>query len=302
MADNSIRYKRLGYACLNVSDLEASKRFYQDVVGLQLASEEGGNVYLQCSANYFDIMLCQSDSAGLRRVGWQMESPAARDALRAKLIDEGHRVADLSAADIAMLHVDGGFSTWEPTTGARLDFFCEIAPATRPFTPTHTNIVRFGHLVIASPDLPACDAFFEETLNFKASDRIGQAVVHLRCFPNPLHHTFGVGAAPEPRLHHVNFMVTDVDDIGKANIRMQDKHVPIVFGPGRHPQSTSMFFYFLDPDGLTLEYSFGMEEFPEAGAREPRDFPLTIESVDYWGGRPQPGFAAKGGIEQPVPA
>ncbi len=36
-----------------------------------------------------------------------------------------------------------------------------------------------------------------------------------------------------------------------------------MFGPGRHPPSESVFLYFLDPDGLTLEYSFGMEEFPE---------------------------------------
>jgi 2,3-dihydroxy-p-cumate/2,3-dihydroxybenzoate 3,4-dioxygenase len=48
--------------------------------------------------------------------------------------------------------------------------------------------------------------------------------------------------------------------------RMKKKQVPIVFGPGRHPPSGSVFLYFLEPDGMTLEYSFGMEEFPE---REP---------------------------------
>lgn len=46
--------------------------------------------------------------------------------------------------------------------------------------------------------------------------------------------------------------------------------MPVVFGPGRRPASTSVFLYFLDPDGMTLEYSFGMEEFPQIGARAPR--------------------------------
>jgi 2,3-dihydroxy-p-cumate/2,3-dihydroxybenzoate 3,4-dioxygenase len=58
-----------------------------------------------------------------------------------------------------------------------------------------------------------------------------------------------------------------------------------------------MFFYFLDPDGITLEYSFGMEEFPEVGARAPRLMPNKMESIDYWGAVPDPRFAKIGAIE-----
>ena len=297
MSESQIRYTRLAYVCLNVADIQASTQFYEKIVGLELVDADAERAYLRCSDRYFDIMLVASPNPGLKRIGWQMESPAARTALREKLAATGHHITELSPAESKALHVDGGFSTWEPTTGARLDFFCEIASAGKPFTPTHTKIARLGHLVIATTDLKACDAFFEDILNFKASDRIGEVVVHLRCFPNPLHHSFGIGAAPEARLHHLNFMVTEYDDIGKANVRMQANDVPIVFGPGRHPQSNSYFFYFLDPDGMTLEYSFGMEEFPEVDPRGARDFPLTVESGDYWGGTPKPGFAAKGRIE-----
>ena len=70
-------------------------------------------------------------------------------------------------------------------------------------------------------------------------------------------------------LHHVNFMVTEVDDIGRGISRFNKAQVPIVNGPGRHPPSGSMFLYYLDPDGMTVEYSFGMEEFPAEGARKP---------------------------------
>jgi len=31
-----IRYKKLGYVELNVSDLEKSRKFYEDIVGLEL--------------------------------------------------------------------------------------------------------------------------------------------------------------------------------------------------------------------------------------------------------------------------
>ena len=71
----------------------------------------------------------------------------------------------------------------------------------------------------------------------------------------------------------------------------------IVFGIGRHPTSDSIFIYFLDPDGMTWEYSFGMELFPETNARQPRFMSTAMEDFDVWGARPTPNFGAKGVIE-----
>jgi 2,3-dihydroxy-p-cumate/2,3-dihydroxybenzoate 3,4-dioxygenase len=99
-------------------------------------------------------------------------------------------------------------------------------------------------------------------------------------------------------LNHVNFMVSDIDDIGRAMYRCKKFDAPVVFGPGKHPPSESVFLYFLDPDKLTLEYSFGMEEFPEVEAREPRMMPAARESVDYWGAIPDPAFSKVGEIEK----
>ncbi len=128
-------------------------------------------------------------------------------------------------------------------------------------------------MVLHCADHKATEKFFLNKLNFRASDRIDGAVTFTRCFPNPLHHSLGLSNSDSNRLHHVNFMVTDMDDIGRALWRMKKNDVPIVFGPGRHPPSESVFLYFLDPDGITVEYSFGMEEFPEVNPREPRLMP-----------------------------
>jgi 2,3-dihydroxy-p-cumate/2,3-dihydroxybenzoate 3,4-dioxygenase len=92
-------------------------------------------------------------------------------------------------------------------------------------------------------------------------------------------------------------MVSAIDDIGIAINRFKRAGVPIVFGPGRHPASESVFLYFLDPDGLTLEYSFGMEEFPEVSPREPRVLPPVPESIDGWGGIRDPRMSATGLVQ-----
>jgi 2,3-dihydroxy-p-cumate/2,3-dihydroxybenzoate 3,4-dioxygenase len=94
-------------------------------------------------------------------------------------------------------------------------------------------------------------------------------------------------------------MVTDMDDVGRAFWRCQKTQRKIVFGPGRHPPSESVCLYFLDEDGLTWEFSYGMEEFPEDNPREPRLMSTALEDIDYWGAVPQPGWGTTAGwIEQ----
>ena len=301
MSIDEIRFRRLGYLALNVTDLARSSAFYEEIVGLAPAGKSEGYSFYRCSDKHHDIALVESDSPGIKRIGWEMEGPEALAAIRAHFEACGIAPIPVFNSEADALGVGEAFRISDPVLGATMEFYASMDRAELPYKPSHTRIVRLGHVVLAGPDLSAAEEFFSKQMNFRVSDRIDGAVVHMRCFPNPLHHSFGIGRAAAPQLHHVNFMVTDIDDIGRANVRMKREGVPIVYGPGRHPQSESMFFYFLDPDGITLEYSFGMEEFPETNAREPRLFPLSVESADHWGGMPEPGFASVGGIERLAP-
>jgi 2,3-dihydroxy-p-cumate/2,3-dihydroxybenzoate 3,4-dioxygenase len=73
-------------------------------------------------------------------------------------------------------------------------------------------------------------------------------------------------------------------------------------GPGRHAPSGAIFLYVLDPDGLTVEYSFGMEEFPEENPRKPKYLAVEPETIDLWGGQTADHrMASLGVIESKVP-
>jgi 2,3-dihydroxy-p-cumate/2,3-dihydroxybenzoate 3,4-dioxygenase len=291
------RYRRLGYVALNVSDVERSAQFYRDFVGLAPAGEAlGGERLFRCSARHHDVVL-HAGKPGLRRIGWQMESGRDVESVRAHVERLGIRSVDVASDEQRALGISGAFRFTEPNTGATLEYFHAFAEAATPFQPSHTKIARLGHVVLHAANHKQTERFFIDELNFRASDRIENAVTFMRCFPNPLHHSFGLGNANENRLNHVNFMVTDMDDVGRALWRMKKADVPIVFGPGRHPPSGSVFLYFLDPDGMTLEYSFGMEEFPERDAREPRLLPPGLASIDFWGAVPDRKFASLGAIE-----
>ncbi|MGD0189315.1 MAG: VOC family protein [Rhizomicrobium sp.] len=295
---DALRYRRLAYVALNVSDIARSTTFYEEILGLQRAGNgEDGERLFRCSARHHDVILREAAKPGLRRIGWELESPDALRHARRLFSSLDIAVRDINAGECATLGIHDAFRITEPHSGATFEYFHSFDEAGDMFSPTVAKIERLGHIVLSVKNHVDAERFFLDTLNFRASDRIDGAVTFMRCFPNPLHHSLGLSAGPENRLHHVNFMVTDVDDIGKALWRMKKNNVPIVFGPGRHPPSDSMFLYFLDPDGMTLEYSFGMEEFPEVGPREPRRMPPGLPSIDYWGAVPDAAFAKVGVIE-----
>ena len=295
----NFRYKKLAYVALNVTDPERSTAFMRDLLGLETVEAAARDVrFLRCDDHHHSIALYRAGAPGLRRVAFEMESQNDLDLADAHLRDLGLRTSWVSPEEGKVLGLGRALRFTEPTCGLTVELAADIKAGPAPFNHTITHIARLGHLVVGSTQYPKTVDFFVNRLNFRVSDEVNGWVTFMRCFPNPYHHSLGIAAAPENRLHHVNFMVTDMDDIGRALYRLKKNNVPIVYGPGRHPPSGSVFLYFLDPDGMTLEFSYGMEEFPETQAREPRVLPGALESFDYWGGSPpDPRFAATGKIE-----
>ncbi|SCK15055.1 2,3-dihydroxy-p-cumate/2,3-dihydroxybenzoate 3,4-dioxygenase [Variovorax sp. HW608] len=291
-----IHYRKLGYVELNVSNLARSREFYEQVVGLQrIGTRKDGAEVFRCDAEPYSVVLHEHAPAGFCRVGWMLEDEFQFDILHSRLRERGVPFEVISAAECDARNLGRATRMVEPNTQATLEFY---VPVDRPdefaFDVSHTNIQRLGHVVFSTPHRAAANAFFRDVLDFLDSDSIGEMATFMRPAGSPYHHGLGIGAGEHPRFHHLNFMVETIDDIGRATNRFKKHQVPIVYGPGRHPASQSVFLYFLDPDALTLEYSFGMEEFADVGPRAARVLPPRPESVDAWGSVPDPRMGAVG--------
>jgi 2,3-dihydroxy-p-cumate/2,3-dihydroxybenzoate 3,4-dioxygenase len=295
--ERQFRFRQLAYVSLSVTDLDRSAAFYTDIVGLECVDRRPDWVLLRCSDQHHEVELSCGPGIGVRRIGWLMESPRDLQQLERSVRDEGLRIDAVSAAECDRLGQGTSIRVRDPSCGLQHEFFADRVEVATRWRPSVASIARLGHVVVVVRDL---DGFLQFTrrINFRVSDSIPDFAAWLRCFPNVLHHSLAVQKSTDDRLHHVNFMVDSVDDIGRAINRLRSAGVPIVFGPGRHLPSQSIFLYFTDPDGLTLEYSVGMEEFDETGAREPRSLELSGHTLDTWGGRPEAGFGAQGIIEQ----
>ena len=298
-----IRYRKLGYVELNVSDLARASAFYRDVVGLAFAGGgPEGELRFRCSDDPYAVVLHQARTPGFKRVGWMLEDARQFELVHQVLGREGIACDDLTSDECRRRLLDRACRMVEPHTEATFEFYLPAPDAPRrPFEPGVAKIQRLGHVVLTTPHYQEAIRFVRDVLNFHESDSIEDRIAFFRAFPNPYHHGLGIARGSRAQFHHLNFMVTEIDDVGRGFNRFRHAGVPVVYGPGRHIPSGSVFLYFLDPDGLTLEYSFGMEQFPEIDARAPRTLPGVPASFDSWGSVWDPRMAAMGEIERTGP-
>jgi len=111
----SFQLRKIGHVVLNVSDLEASVRFYTSVLGLEVSDRypesmvPGGMVFLRCNTDHHGVALVggarRTDTSTLNHFAFEVgtvgEVFRARDWLRAQgvaLVFEGRRRAGCQIA------------------------------------------------------------------------------------------------------------------------------------------------------------------------------------------------------------
>lgn len=290
------RYEKLGYAALNVTSLERSIPFYQQLMGLDLVAKDDEVAYLRCSRDHHNLVLYKASVPGLRRAAYKVASPEDLERAFKHLQAHGLEPRWIDDQECRRLNQGPTFRAREPSSSVQFEFYDRMTQMARPFEPSVTNIARIGHVVVASRNYKDAIPRLASAFNFAISDFVVDKFCWMRCAPNPLHHSLAMGYSERDHLHHINFMVTDIDDVGKALNRMRKAGVEVVFGPGRHLPSTSIFLYFLDPDGLMMEFSFGMEEIHEEDARQPRMLEMHPNTMDIWGSTPSERFGKTGEI------
>ena len=64
-----IRYKKLGYVALNVSDLGRARNWYESMMGLQFnGTGEAGELYFRAGYDHHSLVLYQGYKPGLKRI------------------------------------------------------------------------------------------------------------------------------------------------------------------------------------------------------------------------------------------
>jgi 2,3-dihydroxy-p-cumate/2,3-dihydroxybenzoate 3,4-dioxygenase len=277
IALSNLRYVRLG-----TRDAAAAVKFATRIIGLQLADEDGGSIYLRSDERDHTLVYTLGDPHD-HTVGFELASEQALEAAAAELENAGHTVRQGTAGECEQRRV-GAFVTFKEPTGTRIDLVAHPLHGGRGYEASRdAGITGFSHVGLYSMAPKRDEKFWTETCNARVSDWIGPAAL-LRI--DPVHHRIALFPARRHGVQHINHQVESIDDVMRAYYFLRDQDVTIRFGPGRHPTSGAVFLYFEGPDGMTFEYSTGVRLIEDEARYQPRHFPFEQKSFCMWGARP----------------
>lgn len=279
-----------------VEDIEAARRFVLDFGLSERASDSGGSTFTAADGGEVRIFPASDPAlppafesgSTLREVIWGC---ADKQAL-------AETVAALRGVPSLETSADGSARCTDPN-GLRIGFrvserkpiAVEPTPVNAPGTPRRINresIVRdgvrpinIGHVVLFVSSLEESAAFYQSRLGFVVSDRYPKAGLFLRCQPTGGHHNLFMLARPGKQgLNHVAFTVRDLHEVIAGGLAMSRKGWQTDIGPGRHPISSALFWYFKSPCGGSAEY-YADEDYLTADW-QPRDFVRAPENFVEW--------------------
>ena len=284
-------------------DIARCRQFFLDW-GLTLVDETPLRLVYE-SLNGCRVIVAHSDTTGLpaglepdptlREVVWGVASPADMALYGAAMqkwpgfVQESDRVGCTDPSGLAIrvqisrkktLDLDcAQVNTWSERS--RVD---QASPAYERAHP-----IEVGHVVLFVKSLDAVTQFYQDVLGFVISDRYPGRGHFLRCAPRGGHHDLFLLQLPEARngLNHVAFTVRDHHEVFGGGLHMSRCGWDTELGPGRHPISSAIFWYFISPAGALVEYYADEDELTEAW--QPREFTPGPTVFAEW--------AIKGGVD-----
>jgi catechol 2,3-dioxygenase len=248
---------RLGHVVLTVADLARARRFYVDLLGLNVLHETADALYLRgVEDREWSLKLEVDSTARVRQFGFKVGSEAALDQLESLALAHGlasRRVSERDRPSMLRLEDPFGFPMTFYARSVRHPWLLQRYDLHRG-----PGITRIDHVNLFSPVVGEMSRWYQDQLGFRLTeyteDRNGviwAAWLHRKGNVHDLAVTNGTG----PRMHHLAYCLPDGARITHlcdllAGARAEGH---IERGPGRHGISNAFYLYLRDPDGHRVE-------------------------------------------------
>ena len=249
---------RASHVIHRVRDLQASKAFYVDLLGLAVSDETASTIWLRgMEEGCHHSLVLKAGEPGCERVGLRVLTE--EDLERAH---EHFKAAGLPVAWVEVPHQGRTLHTVDPAS--TLLEFCAVME-TRPRLFHHVEAYRgaaaqrLDHFQILTPKVQQSLDFYM-AMGFRLSEYVvhegGEKLlmVFLQRKGNP--HDIVFTDSPGPRIHHVAYTVPDTSylmTVADLFVRA-GRELQVEFGPARHfSPGLARFLYVRDPDGHRVE-------------------------------------------------
>lgn len=264
---------------IGVPDVAAAEKFYVDTWLLGVAARNATTVYLRgTGAAHHLISLTRTDQPELLAVTFNAASRQEVGALAQTVPAHG---GGILRAPGAMSEPGGGYGiVFKDPQGRILRAVCEDLRHADAAS-VRDRPERLAHVVMNSHNVAEAQAFYEQALGFKLSDRT-RMMAFMRC--NSDHHNIALPDADNDCLNHIAFMMPDLDAVMRGGGRMKEAGYPIQWGPGRHGPGNNLFNYFLGPFDFAIEYTAEVSVVDDTyRTGMPDDWKWPPGRIDHWG-------------------
>ncbi len=249
---------RLSHVVYTVTDLAASRAFWEQTLGLQVSGEESGRLYLRGmeERGHHCIVLEEGAEPAAQVLGFKVFSEGDLDAAAEYFTAKGH------ATEWVERPHQGRTLLTADNMGTPIEFYHQMdrLPPIHQQYKLYRGVkpLRIDHFNCFSPSVDESVAFWND-IGFRVTEytedaeskRLWAAWMHRKGGVHDMAFTNGRG----PRLHHVAFWVpTPLNIIDLLDLMSTTGYVAnIERGPGRHGISNAFFLYIRDPDGHRIE-------------------------------------------------
>jgi len=261
----------LGHAELRVKDLEASREFFTEALGLFVSEETDDQVFLRAwqDWDHHTLVLTQAPESSLGHVAWRVE--AAED-----LRDFERR---LGRAGVEVQWVEGSRGHGDslrfrsPNTGIPLELYWEVEKfrnqdeglesrlPSHPQRYTGKGVAprRFDHVNFLVDDVRQSQEWFTEALGIRHNYYVvGSDEARLGSWMSKTNLSHEIAFMRNRRqdgdhLHHVAYFLDSPDVLIRGATILIDAGYRIEWGPGTHGTSGAIFLYVFEPSGHRVE-------------------------------------------------
>lgn len=256
---------RVAHVELRVKDLERSREFYVDKLGLIETAREEGRLYLRGLEErvHHSLVLVASERPEVGHIAYRVEKPEHLDILESRFRKQGLSPVWVEAGEE---RGQGRALRVQDPLGLPLEFFCEMEAVPRMLQRYDmyrgARIMRIDHVNCMVSNVQKGYDWYTGELGFSCSEYTETDDGGLWAswlFRKPNVHDLALMNGRGPRLHHVGFWVPEPLSILHACdvLAATGDAGKIERGPGRHGLSNAFFLYLRDPDGHRVELYTG---------------------------------------------
>lgn len=278
---------RLGFVQVRVTDLEAARRHYVDVMGMQETANTGDKVYLKGWDEYdhHSIVLVQSANAGLEKMAFKVHTYDDLERLEKQVRQHGASVTRVSNGENYKV---GEGIRFKLPSGHTMELYVdiervgkalpEINPPPVPGELRGVGAPRIDHLLITAQKPVETIDFLMKALNFYMSEMVvenqhSEQPIAAWLFRSNTPHDIAIIPGPDEKIHHFAFWLDDWTEVRRAGDVFSRNDVTIDVGPERHGITRGQTIYYFDPSGNRNEvFTGGYIAYP--------DMPVVRWTVD----------------------